>query len=704
MTPNEQQVSLDDLQTRMIRRIAKFGIFVGVFVLWANLPVIPYPGYDGIPAALLIILGAAILNTVDRHLQLTQMMLVLGCNICFVLALSVRADAWMPFLSLLFIPIAGAFSPTAGGITMFMTLVSVIIFDLTGYRSYDLNVIIPLIVAAGIVTRITSSALYTAFHWTHTMYQQMQVLLEETRQHRAELTRVLKASEISNEALRRLQNELIYARKQAEQAQVIKQQFAANVSHELRTPLNLILGFSEIMYQSPNVYGNMIWPPRLRQDVAKIYRSSQHLLRLVDDILDLSHFETLGFLLNLEATPVTSFLHETAEIGQDLFVNSPIPLHINIAPDLPIVDIDRTRIRQVILNLLSNAKRHTTQGYVRLSAQSNYHTILITVEDTGIGIAPDQLPHIFEEFYQVDPSLRRKTGGAGLGLAISRKFVEAHGGQLFAESVLGSGSAFHFQLPVTQRHSSNSIDDRSAGLRPCVLVWGTSQEILNLLQRHNSDYELIPITQLQTIEEMIQLHHPRALLIDTSDTMPPPHPPGLPVITFTLPERFWLAQLNMPYQHLTKPVPPQQILQALAPITELESVLIVDDDVNFIHMLERTLQTTDHSIQVMRAYNGAEAIEIIRTKQPSLILLDLVMPQMSGYELLTMLQENSHLWDIRIIILTSITYAESVTNLRAGSITIERKDGLFLAENVRYLRSVLCELDPANGNNTIDKL
>jgi len=157
--------------------------------------------------------------------------------------------------------------------------------------------------------------------------------------------------ELSYSLQRRLQDELIAARNEANTARQMKERFAANISHELRTPLNLILGFSDVMYVTPEAYGDFTWPPKLRRDIYQIHRSSKHLLEMIDDILDLSRQDMIDFTLHREATPLEALLRHTAEIVIDLFQDPAVRLEVVLAPDLPELEIDRTRIRQVVINL-----------------------------------------------------------------------------------------------------------------------------------------------------------------------------------------------------------------------------------------------------------------------------------------------------------------------------------------------------------------
>ncbi|MGC8787446.1 MAG: sensor histidine kinase, partial [Anaerolineae bacterium] len=195
----------------------------------------------------------------------------------------------------------------------------------------------------------------------------------------------------------------------------MKEQFAANISHELRTPLSLILGFSEVMYFSPDIYGDMVWPPTLRHDVRQIYQNSRRLLDLVNDVLDLSRLDTDQMPICKELSDLGTVIREAIETVAPAIQNGKRGLHAEIPSGLPLLAFDRTRIRQVLINLLNNAARFTDQGSVTVAVNPGDQEIVVSVADTGSGIPEEELGKIFDEFYQVDMSIRRRREGAGLG-------------------------------------------------------------------------------------------------------------------------------------------------------------------------------------------------------------------------------------------------------------------------------------------------
>jgi PAS domain S-box-containing protein len=224
----------------------------------------------------------------------------------------------------------------------------------------------------------------------------------------------------------------------------LKSQLIANMSHELRTPLNAIIGFSGVMLKG--IDGEL--SEAQREDMEVIYRSGKHLLELITDILDISRLWAGKMDLTLGDVDLPEVIQDAVAIATPLIDEKPIQLVQKLHPDLPTVWTDRTRVRQLLLNLLTNAIKYTEQGNVTVSASTDKGFVVITVADTGIGIPPEHMETIFQEFGRVDNSSTRKTGGLGLGLAISQQLIELLGGQIWVESDVGVGSTFHFSLPI----------------------------------------------------------------------------------------------------------------------------------------------------------------------------------------------------------------------------------------------------------------
>ena len=295
-------------------------------------------------------------------------------------------------------------------------------------------------------------------------YGRMHQLMDEALDQRLELRETQDDLVHANRELERLSERLAGMYEVAEEARRAKEQFVANVSHELRTPLNMIIGFSEMISEAPDAYGVEL-PPSLLADVGVILRNSQHLAGLVDDVLDLSQVASGQATLSQEWTSLAEIAEEVQEAVRPLFEVKGLAHVVDVPADLPPAYCDRTRIRQVLLNLVSNAARFTEHSEVQTRARREGNNLVVSVTDFGPGIAPEQRERIFAPFQQADNSIRRRFGGTGLGLNISKQFVEMHGGRLWLESQVGSGSTFYFSLPLPAEGPAGART-RCAGSRP----------------------------------------------------------------------------------------------------------------------------------------------------------------------------------------------------------------------------------------------
>ncbi len=244
----------------------------------------------------------------------------------------------------------------------------------------------------------------------------------------------------------RLYQQQVQTAEQARKLDRLKNEFLASMSHELRTPLNSIIGYAEVMIDG--VDGEL--PDEAIEDVQAIHESGKHLLSMINDILDLAKIEAERLELDREPTELAEAVDEVQRITAILVKDKPVRLSANLPADLPALDADRIRLRQILNNLLSNAVKFTNEGEVRVVAQHvpDDKVVMVSIEDTGIGIAPEHLGEVFEQFRQVDGSSSRRAGGTGLGLAITKRLVEMHGGRIWVESELGKGSKFKFTIPV----------------------------------------------------------------------------------------------------------------------------------------------------------------------------------------------------------------------------------------------------------------
>src|SRR6266545_1662084 len=319
---------------------------------------------------------------------------------------------------------------------------------------------------SALVAMLSAQSFFAAVEWAIDSYHKVERREAQLFESEKQLQRALLEKDFLNSQLQASNKQLEHARTVAEYANRMKSQFVANMSHELRTPLNAIIGFSYILKQE--LKGPL--SDEQHNYMSRIYDSGNYLLKLLNDILDNAKLEAGRLELQCEPTQLEPIIQDAQMTASSLTHGKPIVLRQELADDLPLVYVDRMRVSQVLLNLLSNAIKFTDRGSItmrvyvaptlqstngRSSAEPSY--VVVEVEDTGIGIADENLDMIFEEFRQADETLSRRYGGTGLGLPISKRLVELHGGELSVSSKLGHGSNFRFTLPIATDEQINTI-------------------------------------------------------------------------------------------------------------------------------------------------------------------------------------------------------------------------------------------------------
>ena len=295
---------------------------------------------------------------------------------------------------------------------------------------------------------ISVSSLFATIQWYAEKYKTAHRNEQIIRDNEAKLERLVKSLNDYERYLRITNEELVLARDEAEKARHVKQIFVQNVSHELRTPLNLIIGFSETMINTPENYGGVNWTPELKGDLECIYQNSQHLKSLIDDVLDLAALENKKHEVVLSEVDLNSLVNETILISQGSYNAKSLSLKTSLISGKLMVRADGVRIKQVILNLLSNALKYTSKGGVVIATRQEGGMARLDVRDSGQGIPKDALDKVFEAFYQVDKQSNRQDSGTGLGLAICKELVDLHGGEMRITSSVGKGTTVSFTLPL----------------------------------------------------------------------------------------------------------------------------------------------------------------------------------------------------------------------------------------------------------------
>jgi DNA-binding response OmpR family regulator/anti-sigma regulatory factor (Ser/Thr protein kinase) len=428
---------------------------------------------------------------------------------------------------------------------------------------------------------------------------------------------------------------------------------------------------------------------------------------MIDDILDLSRFEIVGFTLKKEPTDLPTLLNETAAIVQTLFEQSDdMRLRVTIAPDLPEIVIDQTRIRQVLLNLLNNAHRFTQQGVVTLSAKQDDGVILIEVRDTGPGIPVDKIDAIFTEFYQMDHSLSRSHGGAGLGLAICQRLVKAHDGRIWVESEEGVGTTFSFTLPVKEPlaflpHSYRSVSQGAGdgAIRPALLFVESDPYVVRMVTRHLTAYEVVAVADPAEVAQQAERYRPLAILYnlrpDQERDVSKETAVSIPIIECSLPSHSWMASTVGAVVVMTKPIDFEQLRAEINKAGDVVNILAIDDNPGMCQLIERSLGAENGRYTIRIAYDGNAGLRAMEQQRPDFVILDL-MPEMDGFAVIQQMKADPALATVPILLLTATTYIEETLAQHGNQVKIVQADPWHPAKTLRFLEAALSILNPSN--------
>jgi signal transduction histidine kinase/CheY-like chemotaxis protein len=552
-----------------------------------------------------------------------------------------------------------------------------------------------------------------AVDWSDKSHAEAWRKTEEARANRAELVQALKQLDHAYSSLRRANAALELAWKAADDAERAKSEFVTNISHELRTPLNLIIGFSEMMLTAPETY-RVPLPPAYRGDLNAIYHSAGHLLTLTNDVIDLARVGMGRLALLREPVELAQVITDACTIVRQYVDAKGLSLRIDIQPALPLLHLDRLRIRQVLLNLLTNAARFTQRGGITVSAalDADGRQVLVQVADTGRGIAPDDLPKVFKEFYSSggDSTLvSREPGGVGLGLPLSRRFIELHGGEMGVDSRLDAGSTFWFRLPTltsdgigqSERRPAAPISGRPPADERLLVLVGADAPARELLQRHLAGFRLLPAIDLQSaVSAAVETH---ALAIVTDLDVPSEQAVPVPIFRLPLPHSERLAARLGAAAYLTKPVTRATLYHAITQVAQsVRTILIVDDDPRFLRLLARMLRAAPDGpgYTLLSAHNGREALAIMEATRPDLVLLDFIMSDLSGAETLAAMRAQPALAGVPVILISAQDQLKALFPL-PGLCSIARADGFQLEEMLGLIEAVLAVLRPAASRQQV---
>lgn len=509
--------------------------------------------------------------------------------------------------------------------------------------------------------------------WSWRYGQMARTALDQARDRQVELQEALRDLADANAQMGVLNNKLIELREDAEQARRIKTAFLSKVSHEFRTPLNMIIGLTDIALESPEVYGEAL-SGRLREHLEIVNRNCEHLASLVNDVLDLSQVDTGRLTIHRERLDLCAIVDKGVQIVRPLVEQKGLVLEVKMAPDLPTAYCDRTRIAQVIVNLLSNAARYTDKGGITVSGECTGDEIVVSVRDTGLGIAQDDLAMIFEPFCQGVTDRPRDRGGSGLGLSVSKQFVELHGGRIWVESELGRGSTFFFTLPLTSPQPIRGRPGhwivpeliergprrpRSTAPRDRVVVCDLGDGLATMSNHAIDSVDVHLVHDLETLEKELPHLPCHAVLInaDSCSKMISAASavrdivPETPVFATCVQSPTNRALAAGAEGYLLKPVSRKQLEAVLG--RQTHRVLVVDDEPDELELFALQLAAIDPKFEIIGVQGGAEALDVLGSEAVDLVLLDIVMPMMDGWSVLAAMRSDPALVRVPVWIVSA---------------------------------------------------
>ena len=519
-----------------------------------------------------------------------------------------------------------------------------------------------------------------------------------------------------SEQLLKLNTQLMLEKERAEEANRTKSAFLANMSHELRTPLNAILLYSEVLIDEVTDRGAEVLVP----DLHKIQSAGRHLLSLIDDILDLSKIEAGRMNLYVEEVDIPALLDNITTMLEPLVARNHNRFERNADPAITVLRTDHKRLKQTLFNLLDNASKFTKAGKVSLTLQAvpGGEWVEFVVQDTGIGMSPAQAERVFKEFIQADDSTTRRFGGTGLGLSLARRFAEMLGGSIRLESVEGVGSTFTLTLPRSveplEPSAFEPVKDEPRSHRGKVLIIDDDPAMREAVSRTLTRVGFWAVGA-GSGEEGLRLARSIKPDVITLDIAMPgmdgwqvltvlkgePELQPIPVVLITMMDGRERGYALGAADYLQKPVPRDTLLQALEKYAREKTagpVLVVEDDPGSREGLEQILQAEGWN--TLTAGDGLEALEQLGRTPLSLILLDLMMPHMDGFKLITEMQDHSEWNRIPVIVLTARDLsAADLERLQAPQVQRVMKKGAFskeyLINSVREL-TLRCVAEPAD--------
>ena len=511
--------------------------------------------------------------------------------------------------------------------------------------------------------------------------------------------------------------ELEKANKDLADANRAKSAFLANMSHELRTPLNAIIGYSELLEE---VADELKIEEEIGPDINKIHSSGKHLLAIINDILDLSKIEAGKMEFFSQNCELESLANEVSHTLQPVIDKNSNTLKINLEKELGSISVDITRLRQVLFNLLSNACKFTEKGEITFTVSRKtireLDWVNFTISDTGIGMDTGQVEKLFKSFSQVHSDNIQKYGGTGLGLAITKRICEMMGGDIFVESKPSEGSTFSVHLPAVMpvpetatitlpsipKPAKDSAESASESQENIILVIDDDPMIHNQMKRtfEKEGYKIVCVSDGEEGLTLARKLHPTLITLDVlmpgmdgwtvlTKLKADPEVANIPVFVISMVDEENKGYTLGASEYITKPIDRTRLHILMKKYRwDSGSALVVEDDPGTRKLLCSMLE--EYGLNVQEAGNGKIALERVQDKVPGVIFLDLMMPEMDGFEFIEELKKNPEHRPIPIVVVTSkdLTQADRL-RLNGGVAKLIEKKSFVHDDLLSEIRSTL---------------
>ncbi len=705
----ERDDTLNDLRISTLEVVLLL-IFGGVWVILAmSYLVIGYPPF----AALVLCASVEILCVISfrlrkQYFQWSVRTLILGLWVSNVVVTRQFGLAFGPYLFSLIILVASVLIRRQTAILLALVTTGFLL-NVAVDNSAKSSIFLPILFLwfSLFISLAAHQSFYQALDiaWLQQDYAMHQ--MHDARKHRQELMRLTKDLQQAKEELQRANSQVHHAWLAAEDARRMKAQFAATVSHELRTPINLIVGFSDSIIKSPQAYSTPL-PSDYWSDMNTIYRNGRHLQALINDVLDVSQIEAGHMAIFREEVAPGQIVHEAADLVRDEIQNRGLAFHVIVPDSLPVLSLDKLRIRQVIINLLGNAIRFTDTGAITLCVEQRDSGVAISVADTGIGIKQEDLERVFEEFQQLDGSLTRRFGGTGLGLTLSRQFAVMHGGHLTVAStgIAGHGSTFTLSLPLNQSFQDREHFQIRSGVNThnkgrYFVVLDEDPAVTQLFERYSEQHSAVGASSVDQALHLMKAIEPTALIVDAyleaqiqSELADYP----IPIITCPMPSGKRAMQRYGINDFLVKPVTFEALCSALEKLAvPVKNVLVVDDDPDMVRLFTRMLRRLPEPCQVRQAYSGIECLRLMASQRPDVVILDLLLPDLDGLSVVEQIKHDPLLREVPIVMASAFGASDAIQKMAHGTLIFSKREGFEPIELVRCVEALVGALKPAIG-------